>query len=73
MNINCNREIDQAQSVNEIVEAVNKYYDLDQPFGMVSGGFVKAKLKQNFNELIKSLGIHERSNHNSQTKKRKLF
>lgn len=71
MNPNCKKELSQANNINEMVIIINKYYDLDQNFGQLTGAIVKAKVTENFTSIIQKLNIKERQT--TQQNKRSLF
>ena len=64
MNPNCKRELNNANSINDMIEILNKYYDLSQPFGAITGALVKARVTENFTTIIQKLGIKEKKINN---------
>lgn len=54
------KEIEEAQSLNEIWGVLDNHYDLDKPLGYITGKVVKSMLIKNFEKLIVGAGIKKR-------------
>jgi hypothetical protein len=57
MNSNLAKEIDAAQTLNEIWAAFNKYYELNEPLPLFTGGLAKQKIKNNLDAIIEALNV----------------
>jgi len=69
MNKNCDKELNEAGTLNEMWAVLNKYYDLDKPLGIASGAIVKAKFRANVDTIINVLRINERGSNKVQGRK----
>lgn len=57
MNSNLSKEIDAANTLNEIWAAFNKYYELNEPLPIFTGKLAKAKIKNSLDTIVEQLNV----------------
>lgn len=60
MNAQCKEELENAQTMQQMVDILQKYYDLNKPFTLVSGPLVKGNLIPAIDKMLLVTGIQER-------------
>lgn len=60
MNPLCKKELADCTNIMQMIAVLNKYYDLEQNFGAITGALVKKRVTENFTSVIQQLGIKEK-------------